>query len=343
MRPTPSRSRKRASVIRPAALALGDERLARALVRRRGDRVAVADADEPPLLLEVAGERGVLDLHAARARAAPRARRPPRRARRARRSRPGGRASRRAARGRAAARSPRPTARTAAARRGRAGRPRRAAARAPPRSSSSHAREKTQPPARSTPASSPRCAQRLRTAPARARSRRSRRARRAPSARRSRGAAAPGRCTRAAADRRSGAQHDAVAARGDDGLREPELRIALADAHDAGEHVRGAVMDVHARPGSRRAPRARRRGGSSTGYAPGATSASPRRSSRALDARQRDRDALARLRALDRRDRAPARCARGRAAAPARRAARRLRRSSPTRACRWRRCRCRAA
>src|SRR5581483_12433162 len=44
------------------SLALGDERRARLLVRRRRDRVAVADPDEPPLLLEEARERAVLHL-----------------------------------------------------------------------------------------------------------------------------------------------------------------------------------------------------------------------------------------------------------------------------------------
>ena len=106
-------------------LALGHERVARAVVRLGRDRVAVADADEAALLLEEARERRDRRASAARARAAPPARPQPRRARRALPSRPAGRASRRAARGRAAARSPAPTAPTAAARRGRADRRRR--------------------------------------------------------------------------------------------------------------------------------------------------------------------------------------------------------------------------
>ena len=71
-----------------------------------------------------------------------------------------------------------------------------------------------------------------------------------------------------AADRRVGAQHDVVAARRDDRLREPELRPALADAHDAREHGAGAVVDDARAAGSPRAARARRRAGSSTDTRP---------------------------------------------------------------------------
>ena len=103
----------------------------------------------------------------------------------------------------------------------------------------------------------------------------------------------------AAADRRAGAQDDAVASRGDDGLREAELRPALAHAHDAAEHLRGAVVDVDA--------------GRDLGellehdVEAVADGVRARRHERvaaaqlaALDAGQGDRDALARLGALDR-------------------------------------------
>ena len=49
---------------------------------------------------------------------------------------------------------------------------------------------------------------------------------------------------RSAADGRSRAEDDAVAARGDDGSREPQLREAVADARDAREYIRRPVMHV---------------------------------------------------------------------------------------------------
>src|SRR5207244_48848 len=46
----------------PRLLAFADEHVARVLVGSRRDRVAVADADEPPALLEEAAERGIVEL-----------------------------------------------------------------------------------------------------------------------------------------------------------------------------------------------------------------------------------------------------------------------------------------
>src|SRR5207302_1205199 len=50
----------------------------------------------------------------------------------------------------------------------------------------------------------------------------------------------------AAADGRSGTQHHAVAARRDDGLREPQLCEAISDADDPGEHAGRAVVYLDA-------------------------------------------------------------------------------------------------
>ena len=82
----------------------------------------------------------------------------------------------------------------------------------------------------------------------------------------------------AAADGRFRPQHDTVAAGGHGGSREAKLRIPLADPlHDSRDLGR-AVVDVDARAVADRLElaRARRPVGSSVGYAPGATSASPR-------------------------------------------------------------------
>ncbi len=102
-----------------------------------------------------------------------------------------------------------------------------------------------------------------------------------------------------AADRRAGAQHDSVAAGRDDGPREPELGEAVAGACDAGGGLRGAVVEHDARRDlSQRLERHVE------------PEARPDRSRRdedvaapqllSLDAGERDRDALTRLRALDR-------------------------------------------
>ena len=105
----------------------------------------------------------------------------------------------------------------------------------------------------------------------------------------------------AAAERRLAAEDHAVAASCDDRRGEPELRPA-ARRRERRARARAPSRRAPARArrrGSARAPRARRRAGTRPGYPPGATSASPRRDLAALDAREAHRDALARLRPLD--------------------------------------------
>ena len=86
---------------------------------------------------------------------------------------------------------------------------------------------------------------------------------------------------RAAADGRLAAEDDAVAARGDDRRCEPELRVAARPPARPGPVLprcrggRGGAL----RPRSARAPRARRRAGSSSRMRRARRSASPRRSS----------------------------------------------------------------
>ena len=101
-----------------------------------------------------------------------------------------------------------------------------------------------------------------------------------------------------AADRRPCAEDDAVAARRDDGRGEPQLRVAVADEDDAREHVGRAVMHVHARGDVRQrlerhveavARPIRARSDERVAAAHVA----------AFDARERDRYALARVRAVD--------------------------------------------
>ena len=303
-RPRPSRSRKRASVIRPARSHSSTRATARAR-RPPPRRRAVAEADEPALSSRKRGELGVVDLHRLPARlgssdssaaaSAPRAAelgRSPRevelrrRAARARRQRHDA-----AAHGAAGASRP-----------GRAGRPRalpRRARHAAPRASRRRDELTTAPSTSGRAragavvlaASSPLEARRVGV----------------PRRRGSRTAPPPTVV--------SAAEHDAVAARGDDGRREPELRVPLARADDAGRDAGGAVVDVEARAVRDRLellerdvePVARR------GRRRAATSASPRgelaRARRPASATATRWPALG---ALDRRGRAPARCARGR-------------------------------
>ena len=103
----------------------------------------------------------------------------------------------------------------------------------------------------------------------------------------------------AAADRRSRAQHDAVAARRDDRRGKPQLRVAVACTGNARRNVRRAVVDVHPR---RDLPQRLERD-----VEPVADGKRVRRHERvaaaevvALDARQAHGNALAGLRALDR-------------------------------------------
>ena len=148
----------------------------------------------------------------------------------------------------------------------------------------------------------------------------------------------------AAADRRLAAEDDAVAARCDDGRREPELREALPCPHDASRHGRSAVVDMKTRPVCDRhellecdvEPVARReRPAREQRIAPPqlvplhAREARPRPADRARPARPGGR--------------APGRCARGRRVRRAPRGARRRRRSIPTRGSRSRPSRSRAA
>ena len=297
-------------VISPAVPHSVHHELARQLVRARPDGVAVAEPDEPPFRLEEPRELRVLDLRRAEARRGERrarARRPPPPALRARRRRPGSRpiaprrstgssgstaaahgsaaAARRAARpgssgdssarareplGDEAPRSPRASVRERPAVRRR---PRRAPPRAPPVEQA--ARGERLDPRRARR----RCADdRGRVARARAAGRVPRRGRRGGAG--SRTTAPPTVVSRA--------QDDAVAARGDNGRREAQLRVHARPTRTTRAGIRARAV-VHR---DARAVRDRRqlleldiepvRGGK----APGVTSASPRCERRAARHRE---------------------------------------------------------
>jgi hypothetical protein len=105
----------------------------------------------------------------------------------------------------------------------------------------------------------------------------------------------------AASERRLAAEYHAVAARGHDGLGQAKLRTVVSDPHDARKRVRGPDMSLHALAVADRLEllehhvepvRDGVRAGSDERIAAVCL--------RALDAREADRDALARLRPLDR-------------------------------------------
>ena len=98
----------------------------------------------------------------------------------------------------------------------------------------------------------------------------------------------------------SGAQHEAVAARGDDGRGEPQLRVRVVGAHDSRGDLRRAVVHADRAAGIvGDRLEGERRAGSSSANASGVTSASPRAELVSLDAREVHGDALARFCALD--------------------------------------------
>ena len=109
-RPTPSRSRKRASVIVPRVPAFVDEEPPRVVVGGARDGEAVADADESSLLLEERASAGSPTFTGSRPSSRFELRRRGLSARRASRRPRAGRASRLAARARAAGRRRSPTA-----------------------------------------------------------------------------------------------------------------------------------------------------------------------------------------------------------------------------------------
>ena len=104
----------------------------------------------------------------------------------------------------------------------------------------------------------------------------------------------------AAADGRHVAEHDAVAARGHDRRREPQLRVA-ARLDDAGGHGGGAVVDVKPRAvGDRRELLERDVEPVARPQAAGCDERVAAAQLAPLDARERERDPLSRLGPLDR-------------------------------------------
>src|SRR5262245_21557942 len=101
-------------------------------------------------------------------------------------------------------------------------------------------------------------------------------------------------------DRRLAAQDDAVAAGGDDRRYEPELRPALPDPHDPGRHARGPDVDVEPRVvGDRLELVERDVEAERDGIRVLCDERLTARDLAALDARQADGDALARVRPRD--------------------------------------------
>ena len=104
----------------------------------------------------------------------------------------------------------------------------------------------------------------------------------------------------AAAERRLAPEHDAIAARRDERLLEPELRVAGRPAGRPAPGTADVPWQTSTRAPSATSPSSATSRRKLTGYARGATSASPRVTATPSLGADRDGDALAGLGALDR-------------------------------------------